>query len=397
MISISLSGDKDQPSAKKQTKTFADVPKQGCETYPRHFVALICNLKNLLHNSLAMQAADHKLYEQLPAIVKRYQLPNSRKATIQILNSFLPFITIWVMMYVWRDVSIWLTIGLAIVNAFFLVRIFIIQHDCGHQSFTSSRRANNIIGSACSFLTFLPFKYWAKNHNYHHGHNGILGPHRDLGDINTLTVKEFSELSRAQQIKYKIFRSAPVLFLIGPLTYIFYNNRFPIIRMKGWEVANRALLWNNFFLIVIHATLIYFLGWQAFTRVHFPIIAAFGTIAIWFFYVQHQHEYTYKAWKDQWNYLQASIQGSSYYKLPRIFHWLSGNIGYHHIHHLNSLVPNYELARCHHENPVFDQVANAITFKESLQCVFNKLWDEEQEKMISWREYSKRMKTVSAQ
>lgn len=336
-----------------------------------------------------MQAADHKLYEQLPAIVKRYQLPNSRKATIQILNSFLPFLTIWVMMYVWRDVSIWLTIGLAIVNAFFLVRIFIIQHDCGHQSFTASRRANNIIGSACSFLTFLPFKYWAKNHNYHHGHNGILGPHRDLGDINTLTVKEFSELSLAQQIKYKIFRSAPVLFLIGPLTYIFYNNRFPIVRMKGWEVANRALLWNNFFLIAIHATLIYFLGWQAFTRVHFPIIAAFGTIAIWFFYVQHQHEYTYKAWKDQWDYLQASIQGSSYYKLPRIFHWLSGNIGYHHIHHLNSLVPNYELARCHHENPVFDQVANAITFKESLQCVFNKLWDEDQEKMIGWRDYYK--------
>ena len=339
-----------------------------------------------------MQSADNSIYKQLPAIVKQYQLHNSRKATIQVINSFLPFIALWIAMYVWRDESIWLIIGLAVVNAFFLVRIFIIQHDCGHQSFTASRKANNLIGALCSLLTFIPYKYWAKNHNYHHGHNGILDKNRAIGDINTLTVNEFRSLSPFEQFKYRLVRSAPVLFLIGPLFYIFYNNRFPIIRLKGWEVANRALLWNNFFLISLHATLIYFLGWEAFTLVHFPIIVAFGTIAIWFFYVQHQHEYTYKAWKDQWNYLQASIQGSSYYKLPRLFHWLSGNIGYHHIHHLNALVPNYELARCHHENPIFDQVANTLTFWQSLHCIYNKLWDEDKEKMIGWREYSNMQK-----
>jgi len=345
---------------------------------------------------LAMQATHPSIYDQLPAIVKRYQLPNNRKATIQILNSFLPFIALWVAMYVWRDVSIWLTIGLAIVNAFFLVRIFIIQHDCGHQSFTASRRANNLIGSTCSFLTFIPYRYWAKNHNYHHGHNGILSDHRDIGDINTLTVNEYSALSRFQKFKYRLFRSAPVLFIIGPLVYIFFNNRFPLVRMKGWELANRALLWNDFFLIVFHGALIYFLGWEAFTLVHFPIITAFGVIAIWFFYVQHQHEYTYKAWKSKWDYLTASIQGSSYYKLPRFFHWLSGNIGYHHIHHLNSLVPNYELARCHHENPIFEQVAVSLTFRQSLQCIFNKLWDEDKGKMIGWREYARMQKKEMA-
>ncbi|HPI08934.1 MAG TPA: fatty acid desaturase, partial [Saprospiraceae bacterium] len=334
-----------------------------------------------------MLPPDQNVYRQLPAITKLYQLPDSRKATIQVLNSFLPFVVIWVTMYLLRDVSLWLTFSLAIVNAFFLVRIFIIQHDCGHQSFTASRKANNIIGSLCSFLTFIPYRYWAKNHNYHHGHNGVLDEHRDIGDINTLTVREFRELSRAQQLKYMIFRSAPVLFILGPMSYIFYNNRLPIIQMKGWEVANRSLWWNNFFLLAIHATLIYFLGWQAFYLVHFPILVAFGIIAIWFFYVQHQHEHTYKAQKGKWDYLQASIQGSSYYKLPKLFHWLSGNIGYHHIHHLNSLVPNYELARCHHENPVFDQVANALTFRESLRCVFYKLWDEDQGKMVTWREY----------
>lgn len=328
-------------------------------------------------------------YDQLPAITKRYQLPNCRKATIQVFNSFGPFFAIWVAMYLLRDVSIWLTIGLAVVNAFFLVRIFIIQHDCGHQSFSASRQANNFIGAAASFLTFIPYKYWAKNHNYHHGHNGILDEHRDIGDINTLTVNEFRALNRFQKWKYMLFRSGPVLFLIGPMVYIFYNNRLPLIRLKGWESANRALLWNDFFLVAIHGTLVYFLGWEALLLVHLPILVAFGTIAIWFFYVQHQHEHTYKSVKKNWDFLRASIQGSSYYKLPRVFHWLSGNIGYHHIHHLNSLVPNYELARCHHENPVFDQVANVLTFRQSLGCVFYKLWDEESEKMVGWREYFK--------
>lgn len=339
-----------------------------------------------------MQSFDSSLYQQLPAIVRQYQLPDVRKATIQILNSFLPFIAIWVAMYLLRDVSIWLTIALAIVNAFFMVRIFIIQHDCGHQSFLRSRKANNIIGTVCSMLTFIPYKYWAKNHNYHHGHNGVLSEHRAIGDIHTLTVREFEASSRFQKAMYMLFRSAPVLFLIGPMVYIFYNNRFPIVRLKGWELANRSLLWNNLLLVTFHAILIYFLGWSAFLLVHLPILVAFGTIAIWFFYVQHQHEFTYKAWNDQWDSLRASIQGSSYYKLPRLFHWLSGNIGYHHIHHLNSLVPNYELARCHHENPVFDQVANALTFTQSLRCVFNKLWDEDQGKMITWREYYQRQK-----
>jgi omega-6 fatty acid desaturase (delta-12 desaturase) len=339
-----------------------------------------------------MEFQDNNSYQELPAIVRRYQLPNKRKATIQILNSFLPFFAIWVAMYLFRDVSGWLIAALAVVNAFFMVRIFIIQHDCGHQSFLRSRKANNIIGVVCSMITFIPYKYWAKNHLYHHGHNGILDQNRAIGDINTLTVNEYRALSRTKQLQYAVFRSAPVLFLIGPLVYIFYNNRFPIIRLKGWEIVNRALLWNNLLLLATYSTLVYLLGWSAFLLVQLPILMAFGTIALWFFYIQHQHEYTYKAWKNNWDNLRASIQGSSYYKLPRLFHWLSGNIGYHHIHHLNSLVPNYELARCHHENPIFDQVANTLTFWQSLHCIYNKLWDEDKEKMIGWREYSNMQK-----
>ncbi|MCB0528205.1 MAG: fatty acid desaturase [Saprospiraceae bacterium] len=333
---------------------------------------------------------DPAILQRLPAIVKAYQLPDTKKAIVQILNSFLPFIAIWTAMYLLIDVSIWLTLALGILNAFFLVRIFIIQHDCGHQSFTANRKANDIIGEICSIISFMPYRYWAKSHNFHHGHNGILWEHRDIGDINLLTVEEFKKLTRFQKIRYGLFRSAPVLFLIGPAWYLLVQNRFALIRLKGWEHAHKALIKHNLILVAFYVALIWLLGYEAFLLVHLPILLFFAVIAVWFFYVQHQHETTYKQWKDKWEYIRAAVQGSTFYNLPKLMHWLTGNIGYHHIHHLNPLVPNYELARCHHENPLLDQVANKITFWQSLRCVLNKLWDEEQERMISFREYLKR-------
>jgi len=333
------------------------------------------------------QQYDPQVLKQLPVIVKSYQLPNTRKAIIQILNSFLPFVAIWVAMYFLIDVSFWLVLPLAAINAFFLVRIFIIQHDCGHQSFTPNRKANDLIGEICSMLSFMPYRYWAKSHNFHHGHNGILWEHRDIGDINLLTVKEFKALPRWKKLHYALFRSFPVLFVIGPAWYLLIQNRFPLIRLKGWEHAHRALWKHNLLLIGLHVGIILLLGYKAFLMVHLPILLFFAVIAIWFFYVQHQHETAYKEWKDKWDYIRAAVQGSTFYNLPKMFHWLTGNIGYHHIHHLNPLVPNYELARCHEENPILDQVANKITFIQSLRCMFNKLWDEEQERMITYREY----------
>jgi acyl-lipid omega-6 desaturase (Delta-12 desaturase) len=339
---------------------------------------------------------DPKVLQKLPAIVKAYQLPDQKKATVQILNSFLPFIGIWVAMYLLVDVSFWFVLPLALVNAFFLVRIFIIQHDCGHQSFTASRKANDVIGEICSVLSFLPYRYWAKGHNFHHGHNGMLFEHRDIGDINLLTVKEYMALPRSQRLSYYVFRSAPVLFLFGPAYYILIQSRLPLIRLKGWEHAYRALFKHNLLLIGVHVGIVLLLGYKAFVMVQLPILIFFGVIAVWFFYVQHQHESTYKEWKDKWDYIRAAVQGSTYYKLPKIFHWLTGNIGYHHIHHLNPLVPNYQLARCHKENPLLDVLANKITFVQSLRCVFNKLWDEEQGRMISFREYRRRYKAAAS-
>lgn len=340
---------------------------------------------------------DPAVLQQLPALVKAYQLPDTRKAVIQMFNSFLPFLAIWVAMYLLLDVSVWLTLGLAIVNGFFLVRIFIIQHDCGHQSFTKNRKANDIIGEICSLVSFMPYRYWAKSHNYHHGHNGLLHEHRDIGDIELLTVQEFKALSRFQKIRYLLFRSFPVLFVIGPAWYLLIQNRLPLINLKGWEHARRSLIRHNLLLVGLHLSVILLLGYKAFLLVHLPILLVFALVAVWFFYVQHQHETAYKEWKDKWDYIRAAVQGSTYYTLPRMFHWLTGNIGYHHIHHLNPLVPNYQLARCHHENPVLDRVANKITFLQSLRCIFNKLWDEDQERMISFREYLRRRRVERRQ
>jgi omega-6 fatty acid desaturase (delta-12 desaturase) len=335
------------------------------------------------------------IWQQLPVIVKAYQLPDNKKATLQVITSFGPFIAIWVAMYYLVDISIIATMALAVLNAFFMVRIFIIQHDCGHQSFTASRKVNDILGQVCSYFTFIPYRYWSKSHNFHHGHNGLMWEYRDIGDVDLLTVTEFTALSRWDRIKYRIYRSTPVMFFIGPVWYILIHSRLPLISIKGWEHAKRALLRHNFILVSIYAALVYFLGIKAFVWVHLPILIMFSVIAIWFFYVQHQHETTYKQWKDKWEYIKAAVEGSTFYNLPKVFHWLTGNIGYHHIHHLNPLVPSYQLPRCMEENPVLVQVANKITFWESLKCVFNNLWDEEQQRMISFQEFSRREKAAA--
>lgn len=327
------------------------------------------------------------IYAQLPAIVKAYQLPDTRKAVSQILTTFLPFIAIWIVMYFLMDVSIGLTLLLGLINGFFMVRIFIIQHDCGHQSFLASKAANNVIGYICSFFSIIPYDYWAKSHNFHHGHNGMLWEHRDIGDIQLLTVDEFKAMGFWRKVRYILFRNAFVLFILGPIYYLFIQNRLPTIRLSGWERVRRTLRLHNLLLAGFYFLLAVFLGYKALLLIQLPILTFFAIIAVWFFYVQHQHEFTYKAWKGQWNYVMAAIKGSTYYKLPKVFHWLTGNIGYHHIHHLNSLVPNYWLARCHHDHSIFEQITEKITFAQSLRCMFNKLWDEQQQRMITWREY----------
>ncbi len=320
------------------------------------------------------------------SIVKKYQKPSTKKAITQLLNTFLPFLGLWVLMYFSLQWSIWITIGLALINGFFMARIFIIQHDCGHHAFLKSKKWNEAVGFVCSFFTSIPFKYWAQVHNFHHAHTGQLD-HRDIGDINLLTVSEYKELSKWGRFKYRLWRSPVVLFIIAPVVYMTFSNRYPIFKLKGWDNIRRSQILNNLLILGAYVLVAWLVGWKKFLLVHLSIIFLFSVIAFWFFYVQHQHEEAYKRWKPDWDFLVASIKGSTYYKLPKLVNWLTGNIGVHHIHHLCPRIPNYNLLKCARENPIFQKYTSTITFKDSLQCVFNKLWDENREKMISFREF----------
>lgn len=333
--------------------------------------------------------ADQQIRETLkdwPKIVAKYQIPDRRKAYTQILNTFLPFIGLWILMYFSLSWSYWITLGLAVVNAFFMVRIFIIQHDCGHQSFLKKRRINDAIGLVCSFFSSIPYEYWSRSHSFHHAHCGQLEV-RDIGDINTLTVKEYKEMGFFKRLGYRIFRNPLVLFLFGPIYYLAVNVRFPLISLKGWKKIKWSQFYNNVYLILVYTLVAFIVGWKQFFLVHVPIVVIFAIIAIWFFYVQHQHEHTYKQWKENWEYLFSSIKGSTYYKLPRVFQWLTGNIGLHHIHHLSSKIPNYHLTRVQTENPILTQYVTTVGFWESLSFMFHHLWDEENQRMISFGKF----------
>lgn len=324
-----------------------------------------------------------------------YQKANDNKALWQIANTILPFAAIWILIYFVIQYSILLSIPLFLLNAFFLVRIFIIQHDCGHQSFFSTKELNDFVGSFCSIFSFIPYKYWAKIHNFHHGHTGQIEV-MDIGDIPTATVKEYMQKSWFGKLKYRIFRMPVITFVIAPMYYFTLGCRIPIKKVNSVRRQLITILVDNIWIISAYILLGAYLGWSKFFVIQGVLIFLFGIIAFWFFYVQHQHEYSYKAWKKNWDFLLSAIKGSSFYKLPRIMHWLTGNIGFHHIHHLNSLIPNYNLKKCFKENPIISKYATSVTFKESLKMMRYKLWDEEQQKMISFAEYRAIKKMILA-
>lgn len=327
------------------------------------------------------------------SIISSYQIPNNKKAVLQLITSFLPFIGLWVLMYLSLSYSILLTCALGVLNAFFLVRIFIVQHDCGHQSFFDSKKLNNLVGFICSFFSTIPFKYWAKVHNFHHGHNGQLEVH-EIGDIPTLTVKEYKGRGWFGKLKYRIMRMPLVTFGLAPIYYVIISNRLPLYtkEMRSLKSVIYNQLKNNISIVLLYGLLAYLLGWKQFLFIQLFLVFTFGVIAFWFFYVQHQHERSYKQWKENWDYLLSAIKGSTYYKLPKVFQWLTGNIGIHHIHHLSSLIPNYNLEKCMKENQILSKYVTVISFWQSLKLIKNKLWDEEEGKMVSFREATQLVK-----
>lgn len=316
-------------------------------------------------------------------LVAPYQTANTWQSVWQTVNSFIPFVLMWYAMYLSLAYSYWLTLALALPAAGFLVRIFIIQHDCGHGSFFNTRKVNDLLGSICGVLTMTPYLYWRKSHAIHHASAGSLED-RGVGDIYTMTVKEYLQQSRWGRLKYRLYRHPLILFVLAPTFLFLVLHRFALPESKSWKRERASVYWTNLAIAVLVIGLSLIIGLKAVLLIHLPIVIVAATMGTWLFFVQHQFEDTYYANENNWDYTLAALQGSSYYQLPKVLQWFTGNIGFHHIHHLSPRIPNYRLQKCHEENPLFQQVV-VLTLWTSLQSIFLSLWDEEQKKLVGFR------------
>jgi omega-6 fatty acid desaturase (delta-12 desaturase) len=314
-------------------------------------------------------------------VVVRFQQPSAWRASWQLANSFIPYLLLWYAMYRSTAISWWLTLPLAVMAAGLLVRIFIIFHDCGHGSFFKSRTANSVTGFFAGLLTFTPFYHWRWEHATHHGTSGDLD-RRGSGDIWTLTVEEYLRSSRWRRFAYRLARNPIVLFLLAPLYVFIISQRFPSPLAQPRE--RRSVHWMNAAILAMVVTLAVLMGVKQYLLIQLLVTAVSGGAGIWLFYVQHQFESVYWERGAAWNYTAAALQGSSFYKLPRILQWFSGNIGFHHIHHLNPRIPNYNLQRCHDAEPLFRQV-KPLTLCASLRSLQLRLWDEARKTLVSFR------------
>ncbi|MDX1521623.1 MAG: fatty acid desaturase [Anaerolineae bacterium] len=290
------------------------------------------------------------------------------------------------------EVGYWLTLLLAVPTAGFLVRLFIIQHDCGHGSFFKSRKANDWVGMTCSMITWTPYYYWQKSHAIHHAHAGNL-EHRGVGDIYTLTVNEYLALSWWGKFKYRMYRNPFMLFVVAPFFLFVILYRFPSPGVKALKKFQASIHWTNLALTILVGSLIWLFGLKAVLLVYIPVMLFSASAGTWLFYVQHQFEDAY--WTDQgnWEYTLAALAGSSYYQLPKVLQWFTGNIGFHHIHHLSPRIPNYLLEKCHKENPIFQDTV-VLTLRSSLGTIFLSLWDEQQKKLIGFHQLRKRQRAT---
>ncbi|MEM7344132.1 MAG: fatty acid desaturase [Chloroflexota bacterium] len=315
-------------------------------------------------------------------LVKNYQTSHTWTSIWQLCNTFIPFLLLWYPLYLSLEVGYWLTLLLSIPMSGLLIRIFIIQHDCGHGSFFKSRQANDWVGLICSVFTWTPYYYWQKSHAIHHAHAGNLA-HRGIGDVYTMTVKEYLTASRWSKIQYRFYRNPIFLFVIVPMILFIVVYRFPSYSNKALSRLNRSVYATNVALVIVVGGAIWLVGLQSFLLMYIPIMIFATSAATWLFFVQHQFEETYWADSEAWDYTLAALQGSSYYKLPKVIQWFTGNIGFHHIHHLSPRIPNYLLEKCHNENPVFQETVT-LTIGSSLKSSLLTLWDEDQKKLISF-------------
>lgn len=318
--------------------------------------------------------------------VAPFEQSQTMKSVWQIINTLGPFFLLWYLAYISLSVSYWLALVPMVLAAGFLTRVFIIFHDCTHHSFFKNRKWNRIVGTITGVLTLFPYEQWGHDHAVHHATSGNLDK-RGVGDIWTLTVEEYNAASLKTKIGYRLYRSPFVMFVLGPIWVFALRNRFN--RKNARKKERNNLYLTNVLIVAVIALLCWAIGWQSFLIVHGTIFMVAGSIGIWLFYVQHTFEDSYFEPDQEWEYVQAAVEGSSFYKLPKLLQFLTGNIGFHHVHHLSPRVPNYMLEEAHKNTPPLENVPT-ITLATSLRSLKFRLWDEKTKNFVTFRE-AKRM------
>jgi omega-6 fatty acid desaturase (delta-12 desaturase) len=333
------------------------------------------------HNSRADEQEARRWMRALNA----YRSPNHARSVTELTITVLPLVTLWTA--AWFAFSVgygWASLLIAVPAAGFLVRLFMIQHDCGHGSFFGNRFANDWVGRVIGVLTLTPYDCWRRSHAIHHATSGNLD-HRGIGDVDTLTVREYQARSRLGRLKYRLYRHPLVMFGVGPAYLFLLQHRLPVgLMSKGWQPWASTMATNLAIALVITA-LTGVIGIKAFLLVHLPIMLLAATIGVWLFYVQHQFEQT--AWQRdaRWNVHEAALYGSSHYDLPPLLRWFTANIGVHHVHHLCGRIPYYRLPRVLRDHPELREVGR-VTFLQSLRSVRLALWDEAEGRLVAFRE-----------
>jgi omega-6 fatty acid desaturase (delta-12 desaturase) len=324
----------------------------------------------------AGEASDRALHELLAPYAKAHD----GRAMWTLATSVVPYLALSFAMYLALSVSDLLVVALAVPTAAFLVRTFIVFHDCSHGSFVKSKRLNAWIGMATGLLLYSPFLRWKHDHAVHHATSGDL-ERRGVGDVRTLTVGEYAALSPRGRLGYRLLRNPLVMFGIGPIVAMMIGPR--IVAKGARPRMRRSVLWTNLALALLVGGVCWLIGWQDYLVVcGLPALLA-GSAGIWLFYVQHQFEDAYWENGESWSYADAALKGSSFLKLPRVLQFCSGNIGYHHVHHLSARIPNYNLQRAHDENPML-QAVPTLSLWDGARAVTLKLWDEDAKRLVSF-------------
>lgn len=316
-------------------------------------------------------------------ILAKYREPNQLRSSFELGVSAVPFLLLWALAWWSLSISYWLTLAISSLNALFLVRLFAIQHDCGHGAFFNNRTLSDWVGRVLGVFTLTPYDVWRRTHSVHHSTSGNLDK-RGMGDVHTLTVSEFNDLSWIRRLEYKAYRHPVTLFGLGPGFLFFLQNRLPYGLMKSGAKYWVSAMGTNIAILVALLLVLWFGGLAPLLLIFLPSTLVAASAGVWLFYVQHQFEETHWASGDDWQLHDAALNGSSHYDLPSVLQWFSANIGIHHVHHLYSRIPFYRLTEVLRDQPELEKGATKLTIRESLACARLHLWDEKRNRLLSF-------------